>query len=77
MEQSRISRAFGETVTPSFALLDVRLAYQLSAKIMFSAGVYNVLDESYYEHLNRSVRGTKDPIFAPGRNFAGSFHFSF
>ncbi len=77
LEQSRISREFGETKTPAFTLLDVKCSYQLSEAIRFSAGVNNLLDENYYEHLNRSVRGTNDPIFAPGRNVFGSLNVVF
>ena len=77
IEQSRISTEFGETVTPSFSLLDVRLSYQVSDFIRFSAGVNNLFDENYYEHLNRSVRGANNPIFAPGRNVFTSFNLTF
>ena len=77
MEQSQISTEFGETVTPSFSLLDVKLSYRLSDAIRLSAGVNNLFDENYYEHLNRSVRGTNDPIFAPGRNVFTSFNLNF
>ncbi len=76
-EQSRISREFGETPTPSFALLDVKVGYQISEAFSFSVGVNNLLDENYYEHLNRSVRGTSNPIFAPGRNVFARANFTF
>jgi iron complex outermembrane receptor protein len=75
--QSRVSGEFGESVTPSFALLGVKLASQLTEKIRLSAGISNLLNENYYEHLSRSVRGTADPIFAPGRCFNGSIALSF
>jgi iron complex outermembrane receptor protein len=67
-EQSRVSQEFGETITPTFALLDVKMAYHFSDKFSVAAGVNNVFDKNYYEHLNRSVRGTSDPIYARGRN---------
>ncbi len=69
LEQDRISLEYGETATPSFALLDLKLGYNISKSIKVNAMVNNVLDEAYYEHLNRSVRGTSNPIYAPGRNF--------
>ena len=68
-EQSRASAEFGETVTPSFGLLDVKMGYQITSGLSVNTGVNNLLDENYYEHLNRSVRGANEPIFAPGRNF--------
>lgn len=76
-DQSRISGNFGETVTPSFALLDVKLGYQISSKLSVSMGVNNLLDENYYEHLNRSVSGTINPISAPGRNVFTNLNFTF
>lgn len=76
-EQSRISNEFGETVTPDFSLFDIRFNYKTTDKISMNAGVHNIFDENFYEHLNRSVRGTNDPIFAPGRNFFVNVNFSF
>jgi len=76
-DQSRTSSEFGETGTPSFALLDLKIGYQVTNSLSISAGVNNLLDENYYEHLNRSVRGTNNPIFAPGRNIFASVNFTF
>jgi iron complex outermembrane receptor protein len=76
-EQNRISNEFGETATPSFALLDVNISYQITEKLSVNAGVNNLFDKNYYEHLNRSVRGTANPIFAPGRNFFTNLNFNF
>lgn len=76
-EQSRVSAEFGETVTPSFSLLDVKVGYQVSSGLSVNAGVNNLLDENYFEHLNRSVRGANAPIFAPGRNFFINLNYSF
>lgn len=77
LEQSRISTEFGETATPSFSLLDVKLGYQLTNSSRITAGVNNLLDENYYEHLSRSVRGNNLPLFAPGRNAFASVNFVF
>lgn len=77
LEQSRISEEFGETPTPSFSLLDLKLSYQLTNSARITAGVNNLFDENYYEHLNRSVRGSNLPIFAPGRNAFASINFVF
>jgi iron complex outermembrane receptor protein len=77
LQQSRISTEFGEMATPAFTLLDIQMAYAFSEKIRISAGVNNLLDENYFEHLNRSVRGSNEPIFAPGRNFFVHVNFSF
>ena len=78
LEQARISKEFGETPTPAFALLDVKLSYQFHKIIRLTAGVQNLFNEHYYEHLNRSVRGNNPkPIYAPGRNFFISLNLNF
>ncbi len=76
-QQSRYSKEIGETLTPAFKLLDVSLAYRLNNQLSFSGGINNLLDENYYEHLNRSVSGTSNPIFAPGRNVFINLNFTF
>lgn len=68
-EQQRISAEFGETATPGFNLLDLDLSFRPVNFLLISTGVRNLFDIAYYEHLNRSVRGTPDPIYDPGRNF--------
>lgn len=70
MKQDRVASSFGEQETPSFALVDVKVSYQVNKLIRLSAMLNNVLDETYYEHLNRSVRSTPNAIYAPGRSFA-------
>lgn len=75
--QDRISREFGETATPAFTLVDLQVTAQLGQQLNLSLGVRNLLDEHYYEHLMRSVRGAGRPIYAPGRNVFGSFHLNF
>lgn len=77
MEQSRISTEYGETTTPSFSLLDVKLAYELTDTVRITLGVNNIFDDNYYEHLARSVRGNNLPIFAPGRNAFASINYVF
>ncbi len=68
LQQDRISAAFGETKTPSFTLVDVDLTWQIQKNFGVTAGVKNLFDVAYYEHLNRSVRGESRAIYAPGRN---------
>lgn len=70
LKQNRVAENFGETETPSFSLLDLKANYFLSDNVSIIGGVKNILDETYYEHLNRSVKGTAmKPIYAPGRSF--------
>ncbi len=77
LKQSRISTEFGETETPSFTTLDINLAYYISSMFNVNIGITNLLDENYYEHLSRSVRGTPTPIYAIGRNVHASFSVNF
>jgi iron complex outermembrane receptor protein len=67
--QNRISSEFGETETPAFSLLNVKVSYRILAYLRATVGVQNLLDVAYYEHLNRRVAGQPEPIYAPGRNF--------
>ena len=68
-EQDRVSDAFGETTTPSFTVVDASARMQVRPAVTVSGGVQNVFDETYYEHLSRSVRGpTGRPMYAPGRS---------
>jgi iron complex outermembrane recepter protein len=67
--QERISEEFGENSTAAFSLLDISVDYQLLKSMKIRAGVKNLLDEAYYEHLTRAYSGKPDsPLFAPGRN---------
>jgi iron complex outermembrane receptor protein len=66
--QSRVSETFGETPSPSFTIVDLGVTFDLRPGIGFRAGIRNLLDQNYYEHLNRSVRGQTSAIHAPGRN---------
>ncbi|MBY5958250.1 TonB-dependent receptor [Membranicola marinus] len=75
--QDRISSEFGETITPSFSLLDLHMGYTVTQNIGINVSVNNLLNKGYYEHLNRSVRGSKNPIYAPGRSFLFSFNVRF
>jgi len=77
MQQSRISPEFGETETPSFALLDIKMGYQITQAARINVGINNIFDENYYEHLNRSVRGSDNPIFATGLNAFASVNYVF
>jgi len=77
-EQNRISKVFGEQPSPAFTLVDANVKYKITRILSFSAGVNNLFDAAYYEHLSRSIPGiTKRPIFAPGRNFFSSLTINF
>lgn len=68
-KQDRISENYGETKTPDFTVLDFKASYLFSDNIQIIGGIRNLFDEAYYEHLNRSVKGSNQAIYAPGRSF--------
>jgi len=69
-EQNRISKAFGETATPGFGVVNLRVGMRIARLIEVVAAVENLLDEAYYEHLNRKSRTDMVPLYEPGRNIA-------
>lgn len=76
--QSRISSEFGEMKTDGFFLVDVQAGYQIIPSLRLAAGVHNLLDRAYAEHLNRAVSNTlpRARILEPGRNFFLTASFS-
>jgi iron complex outermembrane receptor protein len=68
LEQSRVSAIFGEDESPSFSLIDLKINYKYNKMLGATLGVQNLLDETYYEHLSRNVKGTPFALNAPGRN---------
>ncbi|MCT4601826.1 MAG: TonB-dependent receptor [Marinifilum sp.] len=68
-KQDRIAENYGETKTPDFTVLDFKASYLFSDHFQIMGGIRNLFDEAYYEHLSRSVKGSSQAIYAPGRNF--------
>ncbi|RMH65461.1 MAG: TonB-dependent receptor [Calditrichaeota bacterium] len=75
-QQDRISRRYGETVTPSFTTVDSRLSWQFIQGVTLSLTAANMFDVAYYEHLSRNMKGSGRPLYAPGRNFILSVTFN-
>lgn len=71
--QNRFDEAFGEDRSPGFVLVDMSLSAQLMEGISLAGGVRNLLNESYYEHLNRrfnpGVVSASEYLLEPGRRF--------
>ncbi len=64
--QNRINTGYGETKTPGFMLLHLRTGYKIrtgKSVINLNAGVENLLDKAYSEHLDWGHYNR------PGRNF--------
>jgi len=68
LKQDRVSRTFGEDDSPAFTVIDALLNYRLSHVFGGTIGIQNIMDETYYEHLNRNISGTGTPLYGRGRN---------
>ncbi|WP_255434048.1 TonB-dependent receptor domain-containing protein [Carboxylicivirga sp. M1479] len=68
-QQKRVALSYGESSTPAFTLLDASINYQFNKFIESNLAIHNILDKTYYEHLSRSVKGSSEAIYAPGRSF--------
>lgn len=75
--QNHVSEAFAEEPTPAFMLLNCNLNYTFNKYLSLYAGVKNVFDTPYYEHLNRRVANTIGKLFEPGRVVYGSLVVKF
>ncbi len=75
--QNRISQAFNERSTPAFAILNLDVKYQFNDFLKIYAGVKNLFDNAYYEHLNRNIIGTSYPLYEPGRIFYANLIINF
>lgn len=75
--QNRISKANLEPNSPSFNLLNLSVLYKYNEYLDVSAGVNNIFDVAYAEHLNRRVLGTDFRIQEPGRIIYINLNFNF
>lgn len=77
LAQNRISEAYGEQATPSFATVNIDVKYSFNKYLNVYAGVNNVFNTAYYEHLNRRIIGVKTPLYEVGRVFYANLVFNF
>lgn len=69
-DQRHVSLAFYEPYTPGFYLLNFSAKYKVNKFAEIMAGVDNIFDRVYYEHLNRKMFGAKSgKLYEPGRVF--------
>ncbi|WP_440999280.1 TonB-dependent receptor [Fodinibius sp. SL11] len=67
-QQSRVAESFDEQSTDGYLLTNFKLNSQLGRGIQLSAGVNNLFNVTYHEHLNRSLQGSTMPLNDPGRS---------
>jgi iron complex outermembrane receptor protein len=77
--QNRISSNFGETETPGFATVDLRLGFNPLKKLSVGFSALNLFDVNYYEHLNRGYRNMPEQglLYEQGRNFTFFVKYTF
>jgi iron complex outermembrane recepter protein len=66
--QKQISEASYEAATPGFIIPNFGLAWQPLNSIRIMAGVNNLFNKAYYDHLNRRIIGTGENFYEPGRS---------
>jgi outer membrane receptor protein involved in Fe transport len=66
--QDRLATSLVESATPGFSVWDLRSFWQVTDRLLITAGVENLADRAYREHLDfRSASGRQ--LLQPGRNF--------
>jgi iron complex outermembrane receptor protein len=68
-EQNRVSQSYAELRTPGFIMAAASVSYAPCKFASFVAGVENLFDTPYYEHLNRRIVGSTERLYEPGRVF--------
>lgn len=71
--QDRFDESFGEERTPGFWVVDLNLGAAIYKGISISAGIRNLLDNAYFEHLNRRLNpgiagADGEYLYEPGRS---------
>jgi iron complex outermembrane receptor protein len=75
-EQDRVAMTRGETPTDGYTTLDVRAGARVRG-FNIRAGILNVTDEFYVNHLNAKNPFTGRPIAEPGRVLFAKLSYSF
>ena len=77
-DQNRVSIEYGESQTPGFQLIDFNIGYKTSKNIQIQAGIQNLFDVTYAEHLSRNtLAGNSGILNARGRNIFVSTNIRF
>jgi iron complex outermembrane receptor protein len=66
-EQDRVATARGETPTDSYTTVDLKTGVRLVRRVSLEAGVENLFDVAYTDHLNANNPFTGNRVFEPGR----------
>ncbi|MBK9356537.1 MAG: TonB-dependent receptor [Bacteroidales bacterium] len=66
-DQHQNSEASYESSTPGYAIASILVNYKPFRYISLTAGINNITDKGYYDHLNRKQAGTTGKLYEPGR----------
>jgi iron complex outermembrane receptor protein len=75
--QKHVSEAYYEKESEAFMLAGLSVEYNFNRYVRFIAGVNNIFDAAYYEHLNRNIIGSNEDLYEPGRSFYFNLFFTF
>ncbi|HOP14181.1 MAG TPA: TonB-dependent receptor, partial [Lentimicrobium sp.] len=67
--QNHVSISYYEEKSPGYVITDLALNYYPHKLVSLSAGVSNLFDIAYYDHLNRRLLGSNEKLYEPGRSF--------
>jgi iron complex outermembrane receptor protein len=74
--QNHVSEASYERSSNAFVLTNFSLTYLFNYYLNLSAGVNNLFDIAYFEHLNRNIIGSDKNLNEPGRSFYINLYFN-
>ncbi len=67
--QNHVSEAMYEQESQGFVTAGLYFDLIFNRYLNISAGVDNIFDNAYYEHLNRNIIGSTNNLYEPGRVF--------
>lgn len=78
-EQDRVSVQFNESTSPGFGVFDFYADYTAFGSLEIMAGIRNIFNKNYVEHLSRAYKGmdTNSLYFEPGRSFNIGLKYKF
>ena len=74
--QNHVSISYYEEKSPGYVITDLALNYYPHKSVSLVAGVSNLFDTAYYDHLNRKLLGSNEKLYEPGRSFYINLKFN-
>ena len=75
--QDRVAALKGETATGGYTTADLQFGATIWKQLSLQAGVKNIFDAQYVNHLNAKNPFSGQPIPEPGRVFFADLQFTF